>query len=157
MSETQPSKPSLKERLLDDLKEAMKTKDSLRKDVIQIIRAGVLQIEKDEKRELDDGGVTEVITRELKKRNDVMPDYEKDGRAERIEGLKRQMELLKSYLPRQLSGDELAALIDQAVKETGASSAADFGKVMKALQPAIKGRADGRLAGELVRKRLEGI
>jgi len=148
---------SLKERLMDDLKEAMREKDTVRKDLVQVVRAGVLQIEKDEKRELDDAGVTEIITRELKKRSDVLPDYEKDGRADRIGEIKRQMDLLKAYLPKQLDEAELAELIRQTVKDTGAASPSDFGKVMKALQPGIKGRADGRLAGELVKKQLENI
>ena len=94
---------SLKEQLFADLKTAMKEKDTIKKDTIQLIRSGVLQIEKDNKVELDDEGVIEVISKQLKSRRDSLPDYEKSGRQDLIEKLNKEIEVLLSYLPEQLS------------------------------------------------------
>ena len=95
---------SLKEQLFNDLKTAMKEKDTLKKEVIQIVRAGVLQIEKDNKIDnLDDDSVLSVISKEIKKINDVMPDFEKAGRQDLIDEANKKIELLKAYLPEQLS------------------------------------------------------
>ena len=85
---------SLKETLLQDMKEAMKNKDTVRKNTVQLIRAGVLQIEKDKQIELDDEGVLDVIAKELKKRRDSLPDFEKIGRADLIENLNKEIEVL---------------------------------------------------------------
>lgn len=146
---------SLKEQLFADLKEAMKQKDTVLKDTVQMVRAGVLQIEKDKKIELDDDGVVEVVVKELKKCSDVLPDYEKSGRQDSIDELNRKMEILKSYLPEQLTEEELTALIKEKIEILGASSLKDMGKVMGALTPEIKGRADNKLAGEIVKKCLQ--
>ncbi len=145
---------SLKEKLLQDLKEAMKEKDSVLKDTIQIVRAGVLQIEKDNKVELDDEGIMEVISKEIKKRNDVLPDYERSGREDSILEIKRQIEILKAYLPQQLSENEIEQIVKEAINELGATSPKDMGKVMKVVTPKVKGRADNKIVSELVKKNL---
>ena len=93
---------SLKETLLQDMKTAMKEKDTIRKNTVQLIRSGVLQIEKDKQIELDDEGVLDVIAKELKKRRDSLPDFEKSGRADLIENLNKEIEVLLGYLPKQL-------------------------------------------------------
>lgn len=93
---------SLKEQLFADLKEAMKQKDNVLKDTIQMVRAGVLQIEKDQKIELEDDGIIEVIVKEIKKYYDVLPDFEKSGRQDLIDELNKKITILKSYLPEQL-------------------------------------------------------
>ena len=103
---------SLKEQLFADLKTAMKEKDTIKKDTIQLIRSGVLQIEKDNKVELDDEGVIEVISKQLKSRRDSLPDYEKSGRQDLIEKLNKEIEVLLSYLPEQLSEDEIQKLVE---------------------------------------------
>ncbi len=144
----------LKEQLASDLKEAMKAKDEIRKNVVQMVRAGVLQVEKDKRITLDDEGVIEVIAKEVKKRKDVLPDFEKAGRTDLIEATQREIEILLSYLPSQLTADELDKTVSETVKEVGASTMKDMGKVMSALMPKVKGRADGKAVNELVKKYL---
>ncbi len=142
---------SLKEQLSADLKTAMKDKDSIRKNVVQFVRAGILQIEKDKKITLDDDGVIEVIAKQLKQRRDSLPDYEKSGREDLINELKTEMDILMGYLPQQLTKDELTEIVAEAVKETGASSVKDMGKIMAFVMPKTKGRADGKVINEIAR------
>ena len=144
----------LKEQLKEDLKSAMKDKDTVRKNVVQLIKAGVLQIEKDNKVTLDDSGVLEVVAKQLKQRRDSLPEYEKSGRDDLIAQLKREMEILMEYLPPQLTEDELKAIVKEAVESTGASSVKDMGKVMAAVMPKTKGRADGKEINRIARELL---
>lgn len=145
---------TLKEILMQDLKEAMKNKDTLKKDTIQIIRAGVLQIEKDNKIELDDEGVIGVLSSELKKRNDVLPDYEKSGRDDLVQQVNSQIEIIKSYLPEQLSEEEIIKIIEDLKASNGFLTMKDMGKLMGLLSKELKGKADGKLVSELVKKSL---
>lgn len=147
---------SLKEQLFADLKTAMKEKDTLRKDTVQLIRSGILQIEKDDKIELDDEGVLDVISKQLKSRRDSLPDFLKSGRTDLIEKLNREIEILLSYLPEQLNEDEIKKIVEEAVAETGAASIKDMGKVMALITPKVKGRADMKLVGGFVKKMLQG-
>ena len=135
---------SLKEQLMEDLKTAMKLKQTIRKNTVQMVRASVLQVEKDKKIELDDEGVLEVIAKELKKRRDALPEFEKSGREDLINGLKQEIEVLLPYLPEQLSDDELKQIVKAAINESGAESKRDMGKVMAIVMPQVKGRADGK-------------
>jgi len=146
---------SLKETLLQDMKEAMKNKDTVRKNTVQLIRAGVLQIEKDKQIELDDEGVLDVIAKELKKRRDSLPDFEKSGRADLIENLNKEIEVLLGYLPKQLTEDEIKVIVEEAVKESGASSMKDMGKVMGLITPKVKGRADNKIVSTFVKQMLQ--
>lgn len=145
---------SLKEKLADDLKSAMKDKNVVRKNVVQMVRAGVLQIEKDKKVTLDDEGVLDVIAKQLKQRRDSLPDYEKSGREDLIAELKAEMDVLMEYLPAQLSKEELSEIVKQAVITTGASSMKDMGKVMAEVMPKTKGRADGKMINEIAKAML---
>ena len=145
---------SLKERLADDLKSAMKNKDIVRKNAIQMIRAGVLQVEKDNKVTLDDEGIIEVVSKQLKQRKDVLPDYEKSGRDDLIADLKAEMDVLMQYLPEQLSTEEIEKIVAEAINSTGASSMKDMGKIMAAVMPKVKGRADGKAINETAKKLL---
>ncbi len=145
---------SLKERLAADLKLAMKEKDTIRKNTVQMVRSAVLQYEKDNRTELDDDGVIDVIAKELKQRRDSLPDYEKSGRADLVDGLKAEMAVLMEYLPEQLSEEELTAIIQEAIAETGASSVKDMGKVMGIVNGKTKGRADAKMIGALAKKML---
>lgn len=146
---------SLKEQLFADLKEAMKQKDNILKDTIQMVRAGVLQIEKDQKIELEDDGIIEVIIKEIKKCNDVLPDFEKSGRQDLIDELNQKLTILKSYLPKQLSVEEINEIVLYAIKETSASSMKDMGKVMALVSDRTKGRADNKTISEIVKKHLQ--
>ena len=145
---------SLKETLLQDMKTAMKEKDTIRKNTVQLIRSGVLQIEKDKQIELDDEGVLDVIAKELKKRRDSLPDFEKSGRADLIAKLEREIEILLSYLPEQLSENEIEEIVQKAISQTGASTIKDMGKVMGLVTPQVKGRADNKVVGGIVKKLL---
>ena len=140
---------SLKDKLMLDLKEAMKDKDTIRKNTVQLVRSAVLQIEKDKKIELDDEGVLDVITKELKKRRDSMPDYVK------IDNLNKEIEVLLTYLPKQLTEDEIRVIVEEAVKETGAATMKDMGKVMANVTPKVKGRADNKVVSGLVKQMLQ--
>ena len=147
---------SLKEQLFADLKTAMKEKDTLKKDTVQLIRSGILQYEKDNKVELDDEGVLDIISKQLKSRRDSLPDYEKSGREDLIEKLNKEIEILLNYLPEQLSEDEIQKIVEEAIAETGAASVKEMGKVMGIVNPKLKGRADMKVVGALVKKLLQG-
>jgi uncharacterized protein YqeY len=146
---------SLKEVLQQDLKTAMKEKDSLRKNVIIMTRAGILQIEKDKKIDMDDEGVIEVIAKGAKQRKDAIPEYEKGNRPDIVESLQKEIDILMSYLPQQLSDDEVSRIVSDTIVEVGAQSARDMGKVMSALMPKVKGRADGKLVNIIVKQQLQ--
>ena len=143
---------ALKDRLLEDMKGAMKDKDIVRKNTIQMVRASVLQVEKDKKVVLDDDGVEEVIARELKKRKDSLPEYEKSGREDLIENLKKEIDVLLEYMPEQLSREELYDIVANDIKACGATSMRDIGKVMQLVLPKVKGRADGKVINEIVKE-----
>lgn len=146
---------TIKDKLKEDLKTAMKEKDTVRKNVVQLIKAGVLQVEKDKKITLDDEGVKDVIAKQLKQRRDSLPDYEKSGREDLVAQLKREMELLMGYLPAQLSHDELVEIVKKAVNDTGATTIKDMGKIMSAVMPQTKGRADGKEINAIARELLQ--
>ena len=145
---------ALKEILAADLKAAMKDKDLIRKNTVQMVRSSILQYEKDNLKELDEDGILEVIAKELKKRRDVLPEYEKSGREDLIADIKREIEILLAYLPAQLSDEELTEIIKKAISDTGAESVRDIGKIMQKVMPETKGRADGKKINEIVRNLL---
>lgn len=143
---------SLKERLLEDMKIAMRDKDVVKKNAVQMVRSAVLQVEKDNNITLDDDGIIEVVAREVKKRRDSLPEYEKSGRQDLVDNLKAEIDVLMQYLPQQLTEEEVEAIVREAINETGATSARDLGKVMQAVMPKVKGRADGKLINQIARK-----
>ena len=145
---------SLKDKLMDDLKSAMKDKDTVRKNAVQMVRASVLQVEKDNKITLDDEGVVEVVAKEVKKRKDVLPEYEKSGRQDLIDELNREIQVLMAYLPQQMSEEEIEALVIDAIAQAEAKSMKDIGKVMAVIMPKTKGKADGKVINQFVRKHL---
>ncbi|MDF2891989.1 MAG: GatB/YqeY domain protein, partial [Clostridia bacterium] len=118
-------------------------------------RAGILQIEKDKKIELDDEGVIEVIAKGVKQRKDAIPEFEKGNRLDLVENLQKEIDVLMAYLPQQLSEDEVSRIIADTIVEVGAQSAKDMGKVMSALMPKVKGRADGKLVNIIVKQQLQ--
>jgi len=143
---------SLKERLLEDMKVAMRDKDVIRKNTVQLTRSVVLQVEKDNRITLDDDGVIDIIAKEAKKRRDAMPEFEKSGRQDLINNLKTEIEILMQYLPQQLTEEELEVLVRQVIQETGASTAKDMGKIMQAVMPKVKGKADGKMINQIAKK-----
>lgn len=144
----------LKERLLNDLKESMKEKNVLRKNVIQMVRAAILQIEKDKQVELDDNQVLDVIAKEAKKRKDALADFEKSGREDLIQNVKEEIRLLQEYLPEPLSEEELEKAVKAVIEKVGATSLKDMGTVMKEAKSEIGNRADGKQINEMVKKLL---
>lgn len=144
----------LKEILANDLKTAMKEKNVVKKNTVQMVRSAILQYEKDNLTELDENGILDIIAKELKKRRDVLPEYEKSGRDDLIDGIKKEIDVLLSYLPEQLSEDELELIVKEAITEVGASSLKDIGKIMQSVMPKTKGRADGKTINLIVKKLL---
>jgi uncharacterized protein len=145
---------TIKERLLEDLKTAMREKNILRKDLLQIIRAGILQVEKDTQQTLDDTGVCDVLSREYKKRSETVEELAGSSRTDMISKYRAEMAIIEEYLPRQLSEADIEDLVRQAISQTGAHSARDMGLVMKVLMPEVKGRADGKLVNQIVKRLL---
>lgn len=144
----------LKERLMTDLKEAMKEKQILRKNVVQMIRAAILQVEKDKQIELEDNQILEIIAKEAKKRKDSLDDYEKSGRQDLIDQVNQEIDIISEYLPKQLSKEEIKAIVKEIIEETGAITIKDMGKVMKSAKEKIGAAADGKAINEVVRELL---
>ncbi len=144
----------LKEKLLEDLKECMKNKNTVRKNVVQMVRAAILQVEKDKQITLDDNQIIDIIAKESKKRKDSLADYEKSGREDLIAQIKEEIEVLAEYLPKQLSEEELENIIKEVIEEQGATSMKDMGKVMKAAKEKIGAASDGKTINEVVKKLL---
>jgi uncharacterized protein YqeY len=145
---------SLSERLNEDMKQAMKSQDKFRLSVIRMLRSAVKNIEIDQRRALDDGEVLDILSREIKQRKDSLSEFEKAGRDDLAETVKAEIAVIADYLPQQLTEEELRTIVQETVQEVGASSKADMGKVMGALMPKIKGRADGKLVNQLVSQSL---
>ena len=145
---------SLKDLLAQDLKNAMKDGDTISKTAIQMARSAVLQVEKDTKVTLDDNGIIEIIAKEVKTRLNTLPDFEKSGRQDLIDNLKAEIEVLKKYLPQQLNEAEVEEIVKKVISSSGATSAKDIGKVMQAAMLETKGKADGKLVNQIVKKLL---
>lgn len=144
----------LKEKLMEDLKSAMKEKDEIKKNTVQMIRAAILQIEKDKAIQLDDNQIIDIIAKEMKKRKDSLFDYEKSGREDLINAIKKEMEIIATYLPKQLSKEEITAIVKEVIAEVGAVDIKDMGKVMKTAKERIGAAADGKTINEVVKELL---
>ena len=145
---------AIKEQLMDELKTAMKEKDVIRKNAVQNARAAILQIEKDKKIEVDDGGIIEIIAKMVKKLKDANVEFEKGGRQDLVDNNNREIEVLSKYLPEQLSEEELKGIVAAKIKELDANSMKDMGKVMSAVMEEAKGKADGGMINKLVKELL---
>ena len=144
----------LKEKLLDDLKNCMKEKNVVRKNVIQMVRAAILQVEKDKQVTLNDNQIIDIIAKESKRRKDSLEDYEKSGREDLINEIKEEIDILAEYLPKQLSMEEVESIVKDVITEVGATSMKDMGKVMKAAKEKIGASSDGKTINEAVKKLL---
>ncbi|AEI42659.1 GatB/YqeY domain-containing protein [Paenibacillus mucilaginosus] len=145
---------SLSDRLNDDMKLAMKSQDKFKLSVIRMVRSAIKNIEIDTRKTLDDQEVLDVLNREIKQRKDSLQEFEKAGRDDLAESLKAEVAILMDYMPQQLSDEEVKAIVQQTIQEVGASSKADMGKVMGALMPKVKGRADGKVVNNFVQQLL---
>lgn len=147
---------TLKERLNESMKEAMKAKDSLRLSTIRSVRSAIKNQEIETRQELDDPAVIDILSSLVKQRKESAQVFRENERLELAEKEEAELLILQEFLPEQLSDTELQALVDAAITELGASSPRDMGRVMKLVTSQTKGRADGRLVSELVKERLAG-
>ena len=141
----------LRDQLFSDFKEAMKSKDTLRKNTVQSVRTAALQMEKDQKIELNDADFIAIIAKQVKKNKSSLPEFEKSGREDLINELKSEIEILMTYLPKQLSEDEVREIVEKAIEDLGATTMKDMGKVMGRLSSELSGKADNKLVSQLVR------
>jgi len=146
---------ALKEKLIEDLKSSMKNKDTIRKNTITMIRAAIKQKEVDERIQLDDDGIIEIISKQLKEKKNVIDDFKRGQRQDLVEQTEKEMEILLEYLPKQLSEEDIRRIVMETVKEVNASSMKDIGLVMKSVMPKLKGKADGSTVNKIVKEILE--
>jgi uncharacterized protein YqeY len=144
----------LEERLVDEMKQAMKSNDKLRLSTIRMIRTAVKNKEIEQRKKLDDDVILKVIQGMVRKGEESVEQFKLGGRMDLVEKETKEIEILKSYLPKPLSQDEILKIIDQTIEETQASSLKDLGKVMKSVMPKLGGRAEGALINQLVKERL---
>ena len=145
----------LSQRLNEDMKQAMKSQDKFKLSTIRMVRSAIKNVEIDERRTLNDDEVLEILSREIKQRKDALHEFEKAGRGDLADGVRAEIDILTPYLPAQLSEEEIKVIVQETIQETGASSKADMGKVMGALMPKVKGRADGKLVNSVVQQCLQ--
>ena len=147
---------SIKDRLTEDMKLAMKEKEAgkFRLSVIRMVRASIKNVEIDRKKELADDEVLDIIAKEVKLRRDAAEEFSRGNRQDLADNVQREAAILMDYLPAQLSEAEIRALVSAAVTQTGAASVKDMGKVMAVLMPQTKGRADGKLINLIVKELL---
>lgn len=145
----------LREKINDDLKDAMKSGDKVRLETLRMIRAQVLEFEKSGVgREMTEEDDMKILLSAVKKRKESIEQYEKAGRKELVEKEQRELEIIQHYLPKQMSKEEAEKIITTIIAETGASSAKDFGKVMSAAMKELKGKIDGKIINDIVKQRL---
>ena len=146
---------SLKKELMEDLKLSMKNKDSIRKNTITMVRAAIKQKEIDEKIELDDEAILEIISKQLKEKKNAIKDFKKGERQDLVELTEKEIEILLEYLPKQLTEEEIEEIVRETIEEVKANSMKDIGIIMKSVMPKVKGRADGNTVNKIARKILE--
>ena len=145
---------SLKARIGDDLKAAMRAADARRRDALRLLLAALKQREVDQRKELQDIEVVSVIDKMIKQRRDSIAQFEKGGRQDLADAEKFETDVLQGYMPQALSEDEIAAAVSDAIAAAGAKSPADMGRVMGALKEKLAGRADMSRVSALVKQRL---
>jgi uncharacterized protein YqeY len=145
----------LKEKLMDDLKQSMKSKDKVKKNVVTLVRAAVKQREVDERIELEDADIVDIVVKQVKQKKDSIEDFAKGNRQDLIDLTNEEIKILIDYLPPQLSDEELDSIVKEAVEVSGAQSKKDMGKLMALIMPKIKGKADGKHVNKIVAKYLQ--
>lgn len=144
----------LKEKLMEDLKLSMKNKETIRKNTVQMIRAAILQIEKDKGIEVEDDKIIEIIAKSVKGKKDALKDFEKAERKDLIDQTNEEIAILEEYLPKQLTKEEIAKIVSEIIENLGAKTIKDMGPVMKEAKAKIGASADGRTINEVVRELL---
>ncbi|MDI6764962.1 MAG: GatB/YqeY domain-containing protein [Thermodesulfobacteriota bacterium] len=145
---------SLEEKLLEEMKKAMKTNDKIRLSTIRMIRSSSKNKEIELRRKLEDEDIIKVIQGMVRKGEESIEQFQTGGRNDLVEKEKMEIEILKSFLPQPISQEEIIKIIDETIQETQSSSLKDLGKVMKAVMPRLGGKADGKVINQLVKERL---
>jgi uncharacterized protein YqeY len=145
----------LRPKLQSALKEAMVSKNNVRRDVIRMTLNALKQVEIDSQKQLSAEDALAILQKEAKKRRETIDEMEKAGRSELAAQEKTELNVLEEFLPKQLSNDEITALVKEAIAQSGAASANDMGKVMGVLMPKVKGLADGKVVNQIVRELLK--
>ena len=147
---------SLKARITDDMKTAMRAKETARLGTIRLLLAAIKQKEVDERTELDDPAISSIVEKLIKQRKDSISQFQAAGRDDLVKAEQAELAVLQAYLPEQLSAAEVEAAVTAAIAESGAASAKDMGKVMGILKPRLAGRADMGQVSALIKARLAG-
>ena len=148
---------SLKRRINQDAKEALKSKDTLTLNVLRMLKSEIRYKEIERGSELSDDDVISVLSTAIKKRKDSIQQFEKGGRDDLASKEKEELAVVTKYMPEQVSEEELSQIISQAISEEGATGASDLGKVMKLVMPKVRGRADGKKINQMVSSQLQSI
>ena len=143
-----------KERISEALKDAMKSKDGEKRDALRLLQAAFKQVEVDTRQELSEDNEMDILLKEAKKRRESIEELGKAGRDTAEE--QYELDLIESFLPKQMTEEEIRALVTAAIAETGASNPKEMGKVMGKLNPQTKGKADGKLVSQIVKEMLGG-
>jgi uncharacterized protein YqeY len=146
---------ALQERLSEEMKNAMKSRDDLRLSAIRMVRSAVKNKEIDARRDLADQEIVEVLSTLVKQRRDSIRMFTEAGRDDLVAKEEKELAILLEFLPQQLGRDEVAALVEKVIAESGAQGSRDMGKVMKLLMPHVAGRADGKMVSDVVREKLD--
>ena len=142
----------LKEKLMEDLKEAMKSKNEIKKNTVQMVRAAILQIEKDKGIQVEDDRILEIIAKEVKTKRDAIKDFEKAERQDLIDQTNQEIEVLQQYLPKQLSREEIKVELEKIIAEIGATTMKDMGAIMKEAKAKMGASADGKTINEAAKE-----
>ena len=147
---------TIKTKLDDDLKQAMRAKDVLRRDVLRFLRSEIRNQEIRVQRELDDDGVTQVLSRQAQQRRDSVEAFAEANRDDLVEKESAELAVIMEYLPQQMTRDEIVELVGRVISEVGAAGPGDMGKVMSRIMPQVRGRAEGREVSSIVARTLRG-
>lgn len=147
--------PTIKERISEDMKTAMRSGEKDRLAAIRMLHAAIRKKEIDDRADLDDSGVQKIISSLVKQRQDSIEQFKAGNRLDLVEKETAELKLLQAYMPEQMSEAELVKIIEASIQEAGAKTQKEMGAVMKVLMPKVSGRADGKLVNQLVRERLQ--
>lgn len=142
----------LKEKLMEDLKNSMKNKNEIRKNTVQMVRAAILQIEKDKGIQVEDDKILEIIAKEVKTKKDALKDFEKAQRQDLIDQTNKEIEILQEYLPKQLTKEEIKEKLEKIISDLGATSIKDMGAIMKEAKAQMGASADGKTINEVAKE-----
>lgn len=149
--------PTIKSKLEDDLKQAMRERDVLRRDVIRYIRSEIRNQEIRLQRDLEDADAVQVLSRQAQQRRDSIEAFEKANRQDLVDKERAELDVIAEYLPQQMSEAEIDELASATIAEVGASGPRDMGKVMSAIMPQVRGRAEGKTVSALVSAKLRSL